>query len=137
MISLDLARRVAESLAAAGRSWEPASGDRFHVPDRGFDQFFTVADMTIEVADFPTGRLIRFNGTTEWALDSIPAEEVVWLPRESQLRDLLGPEFAGLEHVTEPAEGFVVVTADGARHADVDAEAAYARALLAVLEQTG
>ena len=28
-----------------------------------------------------SGSVIRFNGTTEWALDSIPAAEVLWLPR--------------------------------------------------------
>ena len=131
MITLELARRVGAHLAATGRGWQPGSGDRFVVPDRGLDQVFVVADMTIEVAEYPTGTLIRFNGTTEWALDTVEASEVVWLPWEHQLRAFLGDRFGRLERVPGPPEGFVVVTADGERHADVDVEAAYARAVLA------
>jgi hypothetical protein len=58
---------------------------------------------------------------------------VVWLPHEGQLRDLLGDRFRRLEPV---GDGFAVVVDRGAgeeRHVDVDAERAYARALLAVL----
>ena len=59
---------------------------------------------------------------------------MLWLPREAQLRERLGPAFRRLEAVPG---GFVVVTATGAgadeRHIDLDAECAYARALLAVL----
>ncbi|WP_295660129.1 pilus assembly protein CpaE [uncultured Nocardioides sp.] len=130
MITLELARRVGARLAAAGHPWQPGSGDRFIVPDRGLDQVFVVAEMTIEVAEYPTGTLIRFNGTTEWALDTVEAREVVWLPWEHQLRAALGDRFERLERVPGPAEGFVVVTTDGERHADVDVEGAYARALL-------
>jgi uncharacterized protein (DUF2237 family) len=81
----------------------------------------------------PTGPLIRFNGTTEWALDSVEQEATVWLPREGQLREALGPHFRRLEPV---GDGFAVVIERGGageRHVDVDAERAYARALLAVL----
>lgn len=129
MISLGLARRLRDS----GLSWSPAAGDRFVVTDRDMDSdVFVVSDMVVEVHELPTGRILRFNGTTEWALDSIGEQDVVWLPRESQLRDLLGPRFVRLE--TVPG-GFVVVVDDGgqqARHVDVDAERAYARALLAI-----
>ena len=82
----------------------------------------------------PSGRLIRFNGTTEWALDSVEQEATVWLPREDQLRAALGPRFRRLEPV---GDGFAVVIARAGgeeRHVDVDAERAYARALLAVLQ---
>ena len=51
---------------------------------------FTVAEMTIEVQRLPSGEILAFNGTTEWALDSVPAAEAVWLPAEHQLRRLLG-----------------------------------------------
>jgi hypothetical protein len=101
------------------------------VPDRGLDQVFVVAEMTIEVAEYPTGTLIRFNGTTEWALDTVEADEVVWLPWEHQLRAALGDRFERLERVPGPPEGYVVVTGDGRRHADVDVDGAYARAVLA------
>ena len=67
--------------AAAGLTWEPAAGDRFVVPGRGIDdEAFVLSDMTVEVHDLPTGRIIGFNGTTEWALDSLELDEVVWLP---------------------------------------------------------
>jgi hypothetical protein len=73
----------------------------------------------------------------EWALDSIEQQEVIWLPREEQLRDALGERFLRLESVTG---GYAVVLrpgphADGPeeRHVDIDPERAYARALLTVL----
>jgi hypothetical protein len=89
--------------------------------------------MTIETAELPTGRIVKFNGTTEWALDSIAESEVVWLPHEAQLRGLLGGDFERLEPV---GDGFAVETSGrtGGRYVDVDAERAYARALLARLE---
>jgi hypothetical protein len=131
MISVDLALR----LQAAGLEWAPASGDRFVIPGREMDaDVFVVSELTIDVHQAPTGPLIRFNGTTEWALDSVPQEAVVWLPHEGQLREALGPRFRRLEPI---GDGFAVVIEGAAgseeRHVDVDAERAYARALLAVL----
>lgn len=129
VISLELAQR----LRSAGLAWTPAAGDRFVVPGRGMDaDVFVISEMVVEVRDVPAGRILAFNGTTEWALDSIDAETVVWLPREDQLRALLGDAFAAL---TAVPGGFVVTLADGdaERHIDTDAECAYARALLSVL----
>jgi hypothetical protein len=130
MISVELALR----LRAAGLDWAPASGDRFVIPGREMDaDVFVVSELTIDVHQAPTGPLIRFNGTTEWALDSVPQEAVVWLPHEGQLREALGARFRRLEPI---GDGFaVVIDVDGAeeRHVDVDAERAYARALLTTL----
>jgi len=68
MISLELARRLRDN----GVQWRPASGDRFVVADRDMDNdVFVLSDMTVEVHRFPYGEVIGFNGTTEWALDSI------------------------------------------------------------------
>ncbi len=129
--------QLASSLRAAGLEWTPASGDRFAIPDRDLDgQVFVVSEMTIEHQRLEHGGIVRFNGTTEWALDSIDQGEVIWLPHEAQLRSLLGDHFVRLEAVQD---GFVVVTGyDGAqiRHVDIDAERAYARALLAKLLDT-
>jgi hypothetical protein len=129
MISLDLARRLQDS----GVPWAPGDGDRFWVPDRDLDDVvFVVSHMVVEVHDVPTGRLLAFNGTTEWALDSILQREAVWLPREEQLREMLGEHFRAL---TATPGGYVVVV-DGPRgeerHIDIDAECAYARAVLSV-----
>jgi hypothetical protein len=88
----------------------------------------------IEQQDVPGGPpILAFNGTTEWALDSLEARDAVWLPREDQLRALLGDAFVSLEHAGGPVGGYVVNTADGGRHVDVDAAGAYGRALLAKL----
>jgi hypothetical protein len=129
MIALELARE----LRTAGLAWNPLPGDRFVVPDRGMDdEVFVISNMVVEVQDVPTGQIIGFNGTTEWALDSLEHRQVVWMPRESQLRELLGDRFLRLESVTG---GFAVeFDLDGERReVDGDAESAYARALLAVL----
>ena len=135
MISIELAER----LRAAAVAWTPGPGDRFVMADpavrvgAGLDDVFVVSEMTVEVSDTPAGPLIRFNGTTEWALDSVEQEQALWLPREEQLRALLGAAFRRLEAVPG---GFVVVLGESGaerRHVDLDAECAYARALLALL----
>ena len=114
--------------------WEPRSGDSFVVPDRDLDeQVFVLSDMVVQTVHPPDGPpVLAFNGTTEWALDSLEAHEAVWLPREDQLRTLLGGGFVSLERVPGPPEGYAVTTAAG-RHVDVTPEAAYARALLETL----
>ena len=128
------ARRLRAAMDAAGRAWQPRSGDRFVVPDRDLDdQVFVVSEMTIDIEQAIGGAIMKFNGTTEWALDSIAASDVLWLPREDQLRDLLGERFARLEALAAPAGGFAVTLSDGTRHVHVDAERAYLLAALAVL----
>ena len=54
---------------------------------------FVLADMTVEVHRPRTAAastVIGFNGTTEWALDSVDQTDAVWLPAEDQLRDPAG-----------------------------------------------
>ena len=135
-----ITRQLAVELAARGLQWRPAAGDRFHVPDRDLDdEVFVVSGMSIEIADLPSGTEMRFNGTVEWALDSIAQDEVIWLPREDQMREVLGDRFVRLERLGSHAGGFAVVltdvtsSGDEVRHVDIDAERAYARALLSVL----
>jgi hypothetical protein len=131
VITLELAQQLRDR----GLEWSPAPGDRFVLPDRDMDnQVFVISDMTVEVHDLPTGRIIGFNGTTEWALDSVEQREVVWLPREGQLRELLAGNFLGLQVVPN---GFaVVIERDGEqrRYVDSDCEQAYARTVLALLD---
>jgi hypothetical protein len=127
MISLDLARRLRDG----GVKWTPTSGDRFVVADREMDgDVFVLSDMTVEVHRFPHGEVIGFNGTTEWALDSIDQRQSVWLPSEAQLRELLGGTFRSLQ----PVAGQWRVTIEvGGRLLTVqhtDAAEAYGLALL-------
>ena len=125
----------AQDLRDAGLRWSPRPGDRFVLPGRGMDdEVFVLSDMTVEVHQFPTGPVIGFNGVTEWALDSVDADEALWLPAEHQLRALLAGLFVRLEAA---AAGFAVTVRlpDGQEqaHAGATAEEAYARAVLAVL----
>lgn len=131
MISVELARKLRDT----GLRWSPASGDRFVIPNRDMDDdVFVLSDMTIEVHNLPHGRVIGFNGTVEWALDSVEAERALWLPRETQLRELLAGTFRGLERTPD---GWRVRTeVNGVPHTseDADAEQAYGMALLELLE---
>ncbi|MGZ5401470.1 MAG: pilus assembly protein CpaE [Nocardioides sp.] len=131
MITTHEAERLDYLLRSQGRPWVPAPGDRFSIPGRDLDGVFVLAEMTIEVENLPSGPLVKFNGTTEWALDSIPAADVLWLPWEHQLRSLLGGAFAALERTPQ---GYVVRTADGAAHPGESAEAAYVGAVLGMAD---
>jgi hypothetical protein len=98
---------------------------------------FVLSEMTIEVHDLPHGKVIGFNGTTEWALDSVDNDKAVWLPRESQLRELLAGTFRGLDRTDD---GWRVRTElKSAVHTsqDPDAEQAYGLALLHLLDSLG
>ena len=128
---------LARLLRSAGLRWQPASGDTFAVdrPDMA-GEHFTVSEMTIEPHHFDTGTILGFNGTTEWALDSVAVENAVWLPREDQLRGLLGGTFVSLSRTD--AGDYVVETARDGLHARfdaTDAETAYAHAVLALIAQ--
>ncbi|GAB4079386.1 pilus assembly protein CpaE [Modestobacter muralis] len=93
MLSIASARALHE----AGLPWTPARGDSFVIAGRDMDdEVFVLSDMTVEVHEFPGGPVIGFNGTTEWALDSVEKSETLWVPAEHQLRELLGEAFAGL-----------------------------------------
>jgi hypothetical protein len=126
---------LALALRAAGVRWEPRAGDTFVVPDHDLDDHvFVLSDMVIETMNPPDGPpILTFNGTTEWALDSLEAHEAVWVPREDQLRAMLGDSFESLERVPGPPEGYAV-TAAGSRFVDITPEAAYARAMLGTFD---
>ena len=128
---------LARSLRDAGLRWHPTTGDRFLIDKPGVDDdVYTVSEMTVERHDYPTGTVLGFNGTTEWALDSVAAAESLWLPREDQLRELLGPAFVSLEAGSTTAGGFTVTaTIDGAARPfrSDDAAEAYGEALRAYI----
>jgi hypothetical protein len=135
MISTELAR----SLRQAGLAWHPASGDFFRIERPEFENdVFTVSDMAIESHEFDTGTILGFNGTTEWALDSLALEDALWLPREDQLRTFLGPRFHSLHRLAEDQFRVVIdiggVRVDCSSSQSSDAADAYSLAILAVLE---
>lgn len=125
---------LAQQLHEAGLRWHPRPGDRFAVRTLE-DQVFTISDMVVEPHDYPTGTVLGFNGTTEWALDSVAQEDALWLPREDQLRDLLGGTFRSLARSTYG--GYQVLIEVAGRPEQVfsadEAADAYAQALLALV----
>ncbi|MTD15886.1 pilus assembly protein CpaE [Nakamurella sp. YIM 132087] len=131
-----MSRGLALALRHAGLPWNPASGDRFSLLDENFaGDVFTLADMTIEPQG-PAGRqVLGFNGTTEWALDSVEFVDALWLPREDQLRELLGAYFRGLELTDQGYE--VTVHLPGEDPRTIPAETAPDAYALAVLARLG
>lgn len=130
---------LARDLRDAGLRWVPTAGDRFVLVDRDMDaDVFVVSDMVADVHEFPSGPVIGFNGTVEWALDSVGTEQAVWLPAEDQLRRLLGGTFRSLTWADGQAAGMAVTVrlpgdaADTTTHGATASEA-YARAVLALL----
>ncbi len=131
MITVDLARQ----LGAGGVLWEPRPGDRFTI-DRPnvVGEVFWISELTIDVHHYHGQPLLGFNGTVEWALDAVTLDAALWLPREDQLRDLLGERFLALSRLDGRwAVRIMTATGDPAVFADEDAECAYAQALVSVL----
>lgn len=129
MIPVDLARRLRD----AGLRWQPRRGDAFVIVDRDMDdEVFVLSDMTVDVHEFPHGKVIGFNGTVEWALDSVEQQQALWLPSETALREQLGDRLVAL---LKEASGWRVGLADGTAYEAPTAEQAYGEALLAVLPQ--
>jgi hypothetical protein len=126
--------RTAQELRDAGLRWQPASGDRFVVIDRGMDaEVFVVSDMTVEVHRLGDRKVIGFNGTTEWALDSVEDDDALWLPRETQLRELLAATFRTLTLVEGEWQVRIEVAGEPAVVRHQDAEEAYGLALLQLI----
>ena len=126
MLPVELARRLKD----AGLVWKPAPGDRFAIADRDLDQeVFVLSDMTIEVHDLPDGQIIGFNGTTEWALDDVELDEATWVPREDQLRALLGGTFRALRRADGAYRVDVELLGEAQTFSGPDPEVAYAAAL--------
>lgn len=86
MVSL----RLANKLKQAGLVWQPTLHDFFAIPEPELeDRLFVLSDMTIEIEPIFGWQAITFNGAVEWSLDYIMTADVVWVPTESQLRDML------------------------------------------------
>lgn len=131
MVSLTLAR----ALRSAGLPWEAREGDRFVLVDRGMDhEVFTISKMVVEVRTAPTGRVIAFNGTTEWALDAVEQADALWLPREDQLRAALGEALLALAQLEDGWRVTLRVDGDLVEVEAPSVADAYAQALLRLLD---
>ncbi len=133
MISTDLAL----ALRDAGLVWHPASGDRFQLDEPEFEaDVYTVSEMTIEPRSYPTGVILAFNGTTEWALDSVALEDALWLPREDQLRELLRATFRSLTRLEDAYRVDAVIQGEPLSFEHPEPADAYALALLALVRRS-
>ena len=131
-----ISRELSVMLRDASLVWRPESGDRFQIdiPDID-DDVFTVSEMTIEAQHHPTGTVLGFNGTTEWALDSLPLDDAVWLPREDQLRELLRSTFRSLRRMPDSFEVTVSIDGGERRFEHPEPAEAYGQALLALIQR--
>ena len=129
----------ATKLKQAGLAWTPQTNDFFAVPDVGMDdKVFAMSDMTVSMEVLNGFHAITFNGAVEWALDFVYKVDAVWLPTESQLRDMvvgrLGDEPS---MVLQTSIGGYVVTInkeDGKQAFEgITAEEAYSAALMSLL----
>lgn len=86
MISLQLARQLKDS----GLKWQPAINDFFVIPDRGMDErVFVISDLLATLEILHGQEVVAFQGASEWALDDLGTGELIWLPREDQIRQAL------------------------------------------------
>ena len=134
-----ISRELSIALRDAGLVWHPESGDRFQLdlPEQVEAEIeadvFTVSEMTIEARRYPTGTILAFNGTTEWALDSVAFADAVWLPREDQLRELLRATFRTLTRLEDSFEVEVDIAGERRRFDHPDVAEAYGLALLELI----
>jgi len=131
-----ISTEMAVALRDAGLVWHPRSGDRFQLDEPEFEaDVFTVSEMTIEPREYPTGRILAFNGTTEWALDSVAQEDALWLPREDQLREMLRTAFRALRRLADTHEVEIQIGDDVLVFEHPEPADAYAMAVLELLRR--
>jgi hypothetical protein len=131
MISTQLARALRDS----GLVWHPIAGDAFLIDKLELDaEVFILSDMTVEAHEFSTGTVLGFNGTTEWALDSVAIDDALWLPHEAQLRELLRVAFRSLEATDSGFRVSASIATEERIFEATDAADAYARAVLALID---
>lgn len=138
MISLSTARRLKE----AGLIWIPALHDLFIIPDRDLDdRVFVINDMMASYEIRQQLPMVTFHGTVEWALDYLVTSEIIWLPREDQLRmnlmrHLQGEVQPALSLSSSPEGYHCLIRFQGEEliFSATEASEAYGNALLHVLE---
>jgi hypothetical protein len=141
MLSVATARRLRQ----AGLAWVPAQFDFFAIPEPGLDdRVFVITDLPAVIAQVQGQSMVTFEGAVEWALDYVATGDVLWLPTEEQLRELLVKRLA----VDSPCVLTLTITPGRCRcetrfrgRAHVfeaaDASEAYGAALLHILQSTG
>ena len=104
------------------------------------DKIFVFSDMLATMEVMYGRQVVSFQGASEWALDSLVASEVVWMPTEAQLRQLLEEALAGTDNSYLRLSGNlaehrveIVYRDSSLTFVAGDASEAYAQALLHIL----
>lgn len=101
-----LSLAMAVQLKKAGLEWRPQLHDTFAIPERGLDdRRFVLTEVMAYTDLFHGSPVVTFHGTAEWALDFILQTEAVWVPTETQLRELL-QEHGSQMVLRQTADGF-------------------------------
>jgi hypothetical protein len=138
MISAELAVDLKQS----GLEWQPAERDLFFMPDHNLDgQIFVVSPLPALVQMYNGEQTITFHGAIEWALDYVMMAEAVWLPTETQLRELLSRAIGGDAplRLDRLQSGYRVQAGVDAEVLEFDAptaDEAYGQALLYILRHS-
>jgi hypothetical protein len=140
MVSLETALRLKEF----GLEWQPNLHDFFAIPNTTLEgRLFVVSDMMVDVQRLYGRQMITFNGAVEWSLDYITIAEAVWMPTETQLRQLLLRRLQGKAVPSVSLESSDQQYTCSMRYGNKplafeakSASDAYARALLFMLKET-
>ena len=91
MVSIELARQLSD----AGLVWMAELHDFFAIPNSDLaHRVFVVSDVMAQLETLRGWPAVTFHGTAEWALDYIFTHEVVWIPTERQIRQVLAQVLA-------------------------------------------
>lgn len=140
-----LSLAVAQELKAAGLPWTPTAHDFFGIPNRGMDErLFVISDVMTYIETIRGQPAVTFHGAVEWALDYVMLSEVIWIPREEQLREMvevwLRAEAPPALTLTSTRDGYRCEIRQWGETVPFEAFGAgeaYARALIYLLRQEG
>lgn len=138
MISLSLSKE----LKKAGLRWNPALHDFFAIPERGLDdRVFVISDLLTNIENVFGSKVVAFQGASEWALDYLVTSEAIWVPSETQLRQMVEERllrdkgsYLNLAWSMNTYRCEIFYAGQSLSFEDSDACNAYAKALLYVLE---
>ena len=127
---------LAQQLKKAGLEWEPQLHDTFAVPDRGMNERrFVITEVLAYIELFKGSPVVTFHGTAEWALDFILQTEALWVPSETQLREMIA-ERVDEVLLAQTADGYecrIDLQGESLTFTSGDACDAYGSALLQLL----
>lgn len=101
-----LSLATAHQLKKAGLEWTPQLHDTFALPERDMDErHFVITEVMAYIEVLWGSPMVTFHGTAEWALDYILQTEAVWIPSETQLRELIQEDASNLI-LAQTAQGY-------------------------------